>query len=275
MTDATTAATECYFCHSAVVLEGRLADDMQPDLVIPFKVDRDAALAQFKKWTAGKRFLPRGFYYEGQIEKLAGVYYPYWMADYRGHGSFEGEGLVVSSYDTPTEHITETKVYRVRRAGQMEFRNVMRSALGKADRTLGDGIHPYDLRGLRDFTLPVLSGFMAEARDVEENAVAGGIENELRGYAEPLLTSSARHYSSLTGSTTLQFTQKRYRYTLLPAWIMTYRTLSGKVYYFAMNGETGKVCGRLPVSWGKLLGAASLIFAGVCGVICLGGYFLW
>lgn len=274
VTDSTTAATECYFCHSAVVLSGRLSGEWQPDFVLPFKIKRQQAQEKFRDWLAGKKFLPNGFFYEGQIEHLTGIYYPFWLADYKGEADFNGEGRIVTHTTTPSHYVTKTDIYRVTRKGNVLFEELMRPALGKADRKLVEGIAPYSLTGLKPFSMPYLSGFFAEKRDIEQQQVSPDIENEVRGYIYPMMTEKMT-YSSVTGTARLLFTQQRYRYILLPAWVMTYQGFDGNKYYFAMNAQSGKICGRLPVSKGKLWGRAALIFAAVAALLCVGGYFLW
>lgn len=274
VTDATTAATECYYCHSNIVLSGRLSDDMKPNLVIPFKISKEKAFDEFKKWIATKKYLPRDFFYEGQIEKLAGVYYPYWLADYKGVASFSGEGRIIRKTTTATHYVTKTDIYRITRTGDATFENVFRPALSKADRKLAEGIFPYRLSGLQDFSMPYLAGFFAEKRDVGDEAVSPEIENELRGYSRSLIVGKTP-YTTVSGNSSLQFKLKRYRYLLLPAWIMTYRSADGKINYFAMNGQTGKTCGRLPLAYGKLYAHAALIFAAIAAVLCIGGYLFW
>lgn len=271
MTDSTTAATECYYCHSAVVLSGRLSDNLRPHIMIPFKIDKNAAFEKYRAWIKGKKYLPRDFFYEGQIENIQGVYYPFWVADYRGVGSFAGEGRIVTTTTTPREIIKKTDVYRVVREGSLQFNSVMRSALKKADRKLADGIHPYNLSALQTFSMPYMSGYMAEARDVEDEDIAPDVEREVKSYSQQLLTRGAR-YTTLSGTTNTRLTAKRYRYALFPAWVMTYRQTGGKLCYFAMNGQTGKICGRLPTSRGKLWGLGLLVFSIAFVILCIAGY---
>ena len=67
-----------------------------------------------------------------------------------------------------------------------------------------------------------------------------------------------------------------FRYLLLPTWVLTYRNKQEEAaYYYMMNGQPGNVFGKLPIDWGKLLGAAVAVGAAVCGLLCLGGAFLW
>lgn len=274
VTDSDTAATFCYYCHSPVVLSGRLSDQWLPDQVLPFTIDRQQAVDRFIAWTRNKKFIPKNYFAPGQIDKLCGVYYPFWIADFEGTGYFNGTGTIVSRRETSTQVITSTAYYDVSRVGQFTFRDILRNALSKADFQLTNGIQPYQLQNLKPFSMPYLSGFLAEKRDIESSDTVKGIEQEVGGHLEPMLTSGAR-YSTLSGRTDAQFTNEKFRYALLPAWVLTYRGRDNKMYTYAMNGQTGAVCGRLPLDRGKLLLACLGIAAGIAALLCLGGAFLW
>lgn len=275
VTDATTAATECYYCHNPVVLTGRLSKEWKPDCVLPFTVDRETAKAELYHWIKKHRYVPADFRQEKNLDTITGVYYPYWLADYSADASYEGEGVKVSTHSTPSYDITTRRYFRVVRRGKIEYKNLQRPALGKADRKLADGVHPYQYDKLVDFKDSYLAGFMAEKRDIDKEAVSESVENECRGYSKGLLTRDCG-YSSLSGDAETKFTASNYRYALLPAWIMTYRRKGeDKPYYYAMNGETKNVCGKLPVDTGKLLLHCGIIAASVAVLLGLGGYFVW
>ena len=46
---------------------------------------------------------------------------------------------------------------------------------------------------------------------------------------------------------------ERFQYALMPIWTLTYKARDGKIYYFSINGQTGKTCGELPVDQNKLI----------------------
>lgn len=81
VTDVTTAATFCYFCHNPVILSGRVSGEFLPEKVLPFKIEKEEAVKKFLAWTEKKRFIPKSFFNQQQIEKLTGVYFPYWVVD--------------------------------------------------------------------------------------------------------------------------------------------------------------------------------------------------
>lgn len=252
VTDATTAATLCYYCQNPVVLTGRLAADAKPDALLPFSLDKKQAKEKFFGWLKKKKYLPIGFVSEENLESATGVYYPYWLADYKTRGHFSGEGRIVTHSSTATHNITTTKIYSITRDGEIEFKNIERGALKKADRKLSDGVHPYDTGALADFEPSYLAGFMAEKRDVDSDEVKPSVEGEIKNYMQPLLTAGT-NYTTVSGSTVTEFVGDRFRYTLLPAWVLTYKGKGSKIFHFSMNGQTGRVCGILPVNINKLL----------------------
>ena len=146
-----TVATHCYYCHSPVVLQGKLADDMRPDGVLPFAVDQQKAATSFMDWVRRKRFVPKGFFSEQQVREMTGVYYPHFVTDCEAEGAIDGEGRQVSVAETPKYIITSTRHYHVRREGRFSFRGIMRPALSSANRKLSDGIHPFPLENAKPF----------------------------------------------------------------------------------------------------------------------------
>ena len=60
----------------------------------------------------------------------------------------------------------------------------------------------------------------------------------------------------------MQFQNGKVRYALLPVWVVN-TVYQGKNYMFAMNGQTGKFVGELPVSKGRYWAWAGSLFAGI------------
>ncbi len=275
ITDETTVATSCYYCHNPVVLEGKLTADMKPDQVLPFSISEEKAVDGFLKWVSKKRFVPKGFFARDQIKQMEGVYYPHFISDCIVDGTYEGEGRRSTVVDTGRDIITTTEHYAVHRRGMITFQNVMRPALKSEDRKLSDGIHPFPLEDVKPFSGAYLAGFVAERRDMTEDEATADVESELTNYVTPLLTESV-HYNSVSGSSTASLVDKECRYTLLPTWVLTYVKTGQKVpYYYAMNGRTGEVCGKLPLNKTKLRLWGLGLAAGCFILYCAAAYFLF
>ena len=275
VTGDTTAATRCYFCHSPVVLMDRLSDEFQPDGVIPFKLDREGAMSAFRQYLSRKRFLDHRFLSEEQMEMLSGVYYPYWLGEFEGDASFEGEGTRVMNMIHGNYNVTRTRYYHVSRLAHLRFSNLQRKALKGVDSKLSDGIHPYEVQHMEPFSMAYLSGFLAEKRDIPEADAASDMQNEVQGHV-PSIMKRGSTYQTLNGNTDFRIREKKMKYVLLPAWVMTYqgKTKEEPVYYM-MNGQTGTVCGKLPLNRKKLLLVSALLGGLICGLLCLGGAMIW
>ena len=89
------------------------------------------------------------------------------------------------------------------------------------------------------------------------------VQDELQDYSEKLLRDTANGYTTLTNvRTSTDITSENNEYVLLPVWLVTYRSSDAnkKVYYYAMNGQTGKFIGNLPISWKSVLKFWSIVF---------------
>lgn len=276
VTDETTAATFCFYCHNPVVLSGKLEGQYHPDHVLPFAIDREAAVKMFTDWVKKKRYVPKAFFSKDQIEKLTGVYFPYWLYSCEVDGSIDAEGVKLRTWTTGNMQYTETQKFDVRRQGSMDVDHVTRNALKKADKQLVEGVLPFDMNALQPFSMSYLSGFVAEKRDMEKQEFAPQVEEEVKDFAASGLQSSISGYSSVSvRSKETNLKNPRWQYALMPVWTLTYRDKDqDTVYYFACNGQTGKICGKLPVDKGRLAGLFAGIFFPVLAALLIVGYML-
>lgn len=276
VTDETTAATFCYYCHNPVILSGRLSGEYNPDYVIPFQIDREKAVAIFSQWMKKKRYVPKAFYSEDQIQKLSGVYFPYLMYSCHVAGELEARADRLRVWVTGQYRYTETQTYEVFREGDMEVNHVARNALKKANRQLVEGVLPFDMKNLARFTPGYLSGFVAERRDMEERDFAEEVKGEVRQFALDSLKGSVGSYDRVSvRRADADLKDERWEYALLPVWTLTYHDQAmNEMYYFTVNGQTGKVCGKLPVDKQKLLILFAEIFFPVLLFMLLVGYLI-
>lgn len=276
VTDETTAASFCYYCHNPVVLEGRLDGRFSPDYVVPFAIDRKKAEEIFRQWIRGKRYVPAGFYSEQQIASMTGVYFPYWLYRCNVEGKMEAEGMKLRVWDAGNLRYTEKKTYHISRSGQMPVKDVARNALKKANAKLSAGVLPFPPDGLQPFHIGYLTGFQAEKRDMEKEQIKEAVEREVKDLAVSNLKGSASGYSSLrVQQLTAQIQDASWHYGLFPVWTLTYKSpRNGKIYYFALNGQTGKVCGELPVDGKKLLFLFLSVFSPLMALLLVLGYMI-
>lgn len=273
-TDKTTAATFCYYCHNPVILSGKLEGKFLPNKVIPFELTRDEAIKGFLDYVGKKKFVPAAFFNKKQIESMSGVYFPYWLYNTQLEGKMTASARQIRTWRTGEMQHTETKHFHIEREGDIQLENLAENALTKANAKLASGIMPYDFSKMRDFNMGYLSGFLAERRDIEQSAVQGKMQSEMREAAQKLMRETIEYSSTTVENFHVVPRKEEWLYCLLPVWTVTYKGKDGKVYYYSMNGQTGEVCGELPIDYKKVTLVSLLIAAGVFAAGLLGGFIL-
>lgn len=275
VTDETTAATFCYYCHNPVLVTERLSGEFRPTRIIPFTFDKEKATASFLKWAKSKRFVPKEFYSRSQLEKITGMYLPYWMADFKADIDYAGTGTNKRVWRVGNTEYTENKVFRIERQGTIDVDHIHEIAMKKIDKGLINSISPYDETKALPFSMTYLSGFFAEKYDIEKQEVLPVIENNARQYTSILIQEAIGSYDKVDlERSELDLRLKGWDYTLMPAWVLTY-LYKGKTYIYAVNGQTGKSYGELPVDTAKLGLSSGAIALIIMILAVIGGWLLW
>ena len=261
--DDTTAATACPYCGNPSVVPGQFADVKRPDYVIPFRVEKDAAVAALKQHYKGKPLLPGSFAKESHLEEVKGVFVPFWLYDGEAHADVTFSATRSRVHTTPNEQITTTEHYRVLRSGKVAFEKVPVDGSSKMPDSHMDAIEPYDYEQMEPFSMSYLPGFLADKYDVSPEECAARAEERCRNSAILAMESTVTGYSTCAvQDANVRIDRKEPGYALLPVWLLSTKW-QGKNYLFAMNGQTGKLIGDLPVSMGRL----AIWFAGLFAII--------
>jgi len=265
--DSTTAATFCPYCGNPSVIPGQLTGTFQPDYIIPFKVDKEAALKALKNHYKKRPLLPKAFSDENHIEKVTGVYVPFWLFDSEVDADIAYHATRTTVMRTKTEEIVTTFHYRVERDGTVAFERVPVDASSKMDDAHMDSIEPYDYSEMVPFSTAYLPGFLADKYDVPVDDCAPRAEERVRQSTENALRDSVHGYETCVAiHKNMNLKRGHVGYALLPVWILNTKWRD-KNYLFAMNGQTGKLIGDLPVSKGRVAGWFTGICAGTAAAV--------
>ena len=261
--DATTGATACPFCGNPVIMTGQFAGSLKPDLVIPFKVDKKGAINILKGYYKGKPLLPKVFKNENHIKEVKGLYVPVWLFDADADAYMRFKATKVRSWSDSNYDYTETKYYSVVRAGVVGFDNVPVDGSTKMDDALMESIEPYNIAEAVDFHTAYLSGFLADKYDVDARQSIERANERIKKSAQEAFSNTVHGYSTVTTeSSTISLHNGRARYALYPVWILN-TTWKGKNFQFAVNGQTGRIAGDLPMDkgafWKWFLGIAGIV----------------
>ncbi|MCL2864234.1 MAG: hypothetical protein FWE25_01700 [Lachnospiraceae bacterium] len=248
--DATMAATNCPYCDNPVVLTGNLSGDLRPDYVIPFKLDKQAAKEGLLKHFKGKRLLPKIFKNENHVDEVRGLYVPFWLFDADVKGQIHYRGTKVRRWSDSRFDYTETSHFDILRGGQVAFDKVPVDGSAKMPDELMESIEPYNYEDKVAFQTAYLAGFLADRYDVTADESLPRAKVRVKSSTEQAFGDTVRGYATVVPkSTNLTLNQGTVRYALLPVWILN-TTWRNKKYLFAMNGQTGKFVGDLPMDWG-------------------------
>lgn len=258
--DETTGASECPFCGNPVIMTGQFAGALKPDLVIPFKVDKKAAIAALQNHYKGKLLLPKVFKDENHIKEVKGLYVPVWLFDTDADAYVNYKATRTRTWSDSQYRYTETSHFAVTRAGGIGFENVPVDGSSKMDDTLMESIEPFNIVDAVDFQTAYLSGFLADKYDVDAEASIARANERIKSSTEDAFASTVQGYTSVVPvSSTINLLNGRARYALYPVWILNTQW-NGQKFTFGINGQTGKIAGDLPMDKGKfwtwLLGIA-------------------
>ena len=247
----TTAATSCPYCGNPTVVPGQFDGSLRPDYVIPFKMDKDAAVNSLKNYYKNKWLLQKAFKGGNQVEKIQGIYVPFWMYDVDADIDVTYHATRSHTVTTNDERITITDHYRVRRAGEVSFERIPVDGSAKIDDAYMDAIEPFDYSGLEEFSTAYLPGYLADKYDVSAEECAVRANQRAGVGASEAMRETVVGYGSVseTGKK-LRLEKRKVSYAMMPVWILNTKWQDTN-FMFAMNGQTGRMVGKLPVSWAK------------------------
>ncbi|MEE1114139.1 MAG: hypothetical protein UHN88_03580 [Eubacterium sp.] len=271
VTDKTTVATSCAFCGSPVVLTEQLDTQFRPKWIVPFAIEQSKLRELYMNYVKSRPFTPGSFFTDAHLEKLKGVYVPFWMydLDMQGHLSATGERL--SSYSDSRYFYTVHRVYDIERGGTLSLRNIPVDSSSRTPDDAMDSIEPFDLSQIKPFKTAYMAGFLAERYDEDPEDCKERALNRAKQTVENELRSTIGGYSGLQilGENIVERRESRelnrVNYALLPVYMLNAK-YKGKDYLFAMNGQTGVSVGDVPISTGKAIGFFGIAF-GILWVI--------
>ena len=245
--DDTMAASACPFCGNPIVLTGQFAGDLRPDLIIPFKLDKKAAKEKLQEHLKGKTLLPKVFRSQNHIDEIKGVYVPFWLYDSDADAQLRFTATRTRFWSDDDYDYTETSYYSVRRDGVLGFDAVPVDGSSKMADDLMESIEPFTMQDAVPFKTAYLAGYVADKYDVDAQKSIQRANERIRQSTEDAFTQTVTGYDSVKmENSSIQLHGGKAKYALFPVWVLS-TSWQGNNYIFAMNGQTGKFVGNLPV----------------------------
>ncbi|MCQ2974770.1 MAG: hypothetical protein MJ211_08160 [Bacteroidales bacterium] len=249
VTDENTAATFCVYCGNVGIMKNRLEGKFKPDYIIPFKKTKKEAIQAYNDYRKGKVLAPNEFGKPENIDKITGVYIPFWLYDGNAFGRVSGERHDITTWRQGNYTYTKTDIYHIDRAGSIQFEKVPADGSKKFDDDTMDSIEPFDFKEMIPFNYSFLSGFLAEKYDVGpdedkeraslrmKNSIIQSLDSTIVGTLINRQENKENNFTDI-------------KYAMFPVWMLN-TIIEGKPYTFAMNGQTGRMVGNIPIDKGK------------------------
>ncbi len=270
--DSTTSASKCPYCDNPVVMKGNFAGDLRPDLVIPFKLDKKSAKEALKRHISTKKFVPKIFKDENHIDEIKGVYVPHWLFSCDAMANVSYKAQNIRTWKDSRYRYTETSFFDVYRSGSIGFDNIPVDGSSKMPDDLMESIEPFDISQAVDFNTAYLAGYLADKYDVTAEQSIQRANERIRQSALDAFRETVNGYEMVTPEiANVNTANGCYKYALYPVWLLN-TSWQGKKFTFAVNGQSGKIVGDLPVDKGAVW-KLRLLLTGILGAVGYG--ILW
>ena len=261
-------STICPYCGDATVIKGQFEGTLRPDYIIPFKMEKKAAMEAFEADFKNAPFLPDEFKVKKKIEEMTGVYVPFWMFDCDCSAAITYGAQMVTSWSDSNYNYTKTDYYRLFRSGSVGFANIPVDGSKKADDAYMEEVEPFCYDDAVEFNGAYLSGYMADKYDVSAQESIERANERVKNSTVSVFKETTSGYAAvIPESTKISFSGGKIRYSLLPVWMLNIKYMNN-LYRFAINGQTGKVVGEYPIDkrkkwryFGKIAGFAYIAAA--------------
>lgn len=185
---------------------------------------------------------------------------------------FVGKDKVRAWSDSNYDY-TETSHFLVRRGGSVGFEHVPVDGSSKMPDDLMESIEPYDFSDAVNFQTAYLAGYLADKYDVDAQQSIERANARVKKSTEDAFAATVQGYDTVTTEhSSIQLHGGKAKYALYPVWLLN-TTWNGNKYTFAMNGQTGKFVGDLPVDQAAArkwtLGLSAALSVAAYGVVWL------
>jgi hypothetical protein len=276
--DPVRVGQNCDFCGSpALVPYDEIKAPIRPQSLLPFKVSESDVREQIRRWYASKWLAPNALRKRALVDRVHGVYIPYWTFDAQVVCPWRAEA---GHYYYTTETYRDNKGNRHTR----QVRHVRwEPASGTVSHFFDDepvpGTHglssgllgqiePFPTGELVSYEAAFLSGFVVEHYQVVLVDAAqrskDQMADKLRGMCAQEVPGDTHRNLEIFPT----FSGETFKHILVPVWLLTY-SYGNKPWQVVVNGYTGRMAGDYPKSFWKIAALVMIVLIAVLVVIML------
>lgn len=258
-TDPSSAVPFCVYCGNGVLDRIAIEEEPAPTLIIPFKKTRKDAVNAFKAFIKNKPLTPKEFRKIVDPNKIIGVYVPFWAYDMTCDGNISFHCADVERWADNDYRYIKTSKFDTNIFSHLDFSKVLVNASNHFPIEAMNELEPYDFEELVDFNHGYLNGFMAEKSDKDEEAAYVTANERTMQQCIEESKKEVGHQKVELKENHLYLSKKATNSILLPVYMVPVK-YKDKNYLIAMNGQTGKVIGELPVGLLESIIGGTVVF---------------
>lgn len=261
--DPARVSQRCDFCgSSALVPYEQIKAPIRPESLLEFKLSEPQVREKIRDWYGSRFWAPNTLRSRALTDTVHGVYLPYWTFDAQVHADWTAE----AGY-----HYYETESYTDGQ-GQRQTRQVQRTrwqhVSGSVDHFYDDELVPASkgvqsdlLRQIEPFPTTTdlkpydpafLSGWVAEQYQIDLIAAAQLSREAIEEKTRQMCSSEVPGDTQRSLSVDADFAGQTFKHILVPIWLLSY-TYGSTSYQVVINGYTGAIAGKYPLSWLKIM----------------------
>lgn len=274
--DGSTSSGKCPFCGSSLVLEDeQVHQRWEPQYIIPFKVDEKKGVQLYKNWLSGRWYAPDKLRKEvSKASALQGIYVPFWGFDADTVTEYTGERG--DNYEDTVERngkevrVTRTDWSFASGVVYENFENILVAASNTIPQNLVSSMESWgwDLENCVGYKKDYVTGFVTELYKNDFEASFPQAQNRMDAKIKMEIKRDIGGDKQVINTTNTEYNDVKFKLIMLPVWLSSFR-YNGKLYQFIVNGSTGEVKGKYPVSVMKVI----LTIVAVIAVLAL--LYMW
>lgn len=249
----TTMATICPYCGEAISITSKSVGEFRPELVIPFSKTKKEIMELYKKYVNSSFLTPKAFKDDHVIEKIQGLFVPFHLHTIQNRADYSFKGETSTSSRVGYDKVTTHKVYDLSIESRGKYNRIPTDASKKIDNALMDSVEPFKYDDIKEYNPAYMAGFVAEQLDEDVETMKSRAAKRCFDAMEVKARKEFSNYEKLmTTKNENDIEAHDAEYTMLPVWMLNVKHLDKK-YTFAVNGQSGKVVGKLPIDKLKLI----------------------
>jgi DNA-directed RNA polymerase subunit RPC12/RpoP len=261
-------AKSCPFCGVTNVSKSEEFSGSMPNAVVPFKIQKDEANKNAKRWASKKKFAPNEFKRSVKTEDISGMYCPAFTFDAKTYSRYTA---VLGKY-----YYVQVKTQNgIQNVQKIRYWNVSGDYVGNFDDVtvqastivadkVGEKLGKFNTNDSKAYNDSYLQGFSAEFCTKSGNACYNEAKSKIDTAIKRNILAQYSYDVVQAFNISTEYSNIKYKQVLLPIYVGKYR-FKKKLYNFFVNGENGHITGKTPISFWKVL------FCGLLGIGILGG----